>query len=92
MWTVPCFDRSRSVLVALNAARASHLCQASLRWPPEYPPESLSKLIKGHEAFAPRELVLEQRDLLRTIAPNVDGLLNASEAYVANEMARRQLF
>jgi hypothetical protein len=48
-------DRSHPLVPAL---------QRSAPWPPSYPPPHLSKLVPGHEAFAPREFVVSDSDSL----------------------------
>ena len=53
-----------SVFVRETLARSSP-------WPPTYPPLTLSKLIPGHEKFAPQEAILTQNDILSEISPDM---------------------
>ncbi len=42
-----------------------------------YPPPTLSKLIIGHEPFAPVERIVDDDDGLRNIAPNISRVQEA---------------
>jgi hypothetical protein len=42
-----------------------------------YPPPTLSKLIPGHEPFAPVEIVVNEDDGLMNVAPNVSFVQEA---------------
>lgn len=41
------------------------------QWPPIYPPFVLSKLMPGHEQFAPAQILISEDDGLREITPDV---------------------
>ena len=49
----------------------------SVSWPPLYPPPTLSKLIPGHEAFAPQEEIVCDNDGLTEIAPDLQRVREA---------------
>lgn len=46
-------------------------------WPPKYPPPALSKLMEGHENFAPRETIISRDDGLSEISPDFAKALEA---------------
>jgi hypothetical protein len=48
-------------------------------WPPQYPAPTLSKLIPGHEPFAPEERVVTDDDGLRNILPDFARIAKAWE-------------
>jgi hypothetical protein len=66
----------------------------SMTWPVVYPPPSLSKLIQGHENFAPKEVVVSESDGLHWISLDGQRLeaaletLNTSMAYVKREYSK----
>lgn len=51
--------------------------RSSPQWPPTYPPRVLSKLVPGHEPFAPAEVVVSDDDGFRTINGNHSRLNEA---------------
>jgi hypothetical protein len=53
--------------------------RCSPQWPPSYPPPVLSKLVPGHEAFAPPEVVVSEDDGYRLINGNQTRLEAAFE-------------
>ncbi len=59
-------SKYRSVLDALQ--------RSSPQWPPTYPPQVLSKLVPGHEHFAPAEAVVSDDDAFHLIAGNMSRL------------------
>lgn len=48
--------------------------QRSLTWPVSYPPAVMSKLIAGHEDFAPEEKVVSEMDGIHSIMPDVKAI------------------
>ncbi len=66
------------------------LFQRSLKWPIEYPPASISKLIPGHEAFAPREIVVSECDGLHCIAMEDARLQEAFASLGPNTYLKRE--
>jgi hypothetical protein len=51
--------------------------QRSYAWPPTYPPPHLSKLLPGHEKFAPKEVIVSESDGLHLIQPDMEVALQA---------------
>jgi hypothetical protein len=68
--------------------------QRSMTWPAIYPPPALSKLIPGHEGFAPAEVLLSESDGTRYIALDRQRVQQAFEqlqtkiAYIKREYSK----
>ncbi len=55
------FERERVGATRYGAVLAA-MERSSPQWPPSYPPNVLSKLVPGHEAFAPPEAIVSHND------------------------------
>ncbi len=66
------------------------LFQRSLKYPVEYPPVSLSKLIPGHEEFAPKEIVVSECDGLHCIGMNLARIEEAWKILGPNTYLKRE--
>ncbi len=64
--------------------------ERSMPWPPTYPPLHLSKLMPGHEPFAPRECVVSDSDGLHYQSPDVAAVEKAMAIVGPNAYAKRE--
>jgi hypothetical protein len=63
------------------------ILEDSMEFPPTYPPLGLSKLIPGHETFAPQQIVIAEDDGFRSIRPNMSALVDAWNILGRNRLA-----
>lgn len=66
------------------------LFKNSLRYPVEYPPVTISKLIEGHEEFAPREEIVSECDGLHCIKMDISRIVEAWKRLGPNTYLKRE--